>query len=78
MVDLFSTALEMHVAVAVLRVQEGLDYTGIIGDFDTGDFSSIAKQKTEGIDNPQYINTLEGSIASSAPPFSKLINQLLT
>ena len=77
MVDFFSTALEMHVAEAVLRVQEGLDYTGIIGDFDVEDFSS-AKQKTEGIDNPQYINTLEGSIASSAPPFSKLINQLLT
>lgn len=26
-------ALEMHVAVAILRVPEGLDYTGIIADF---------------------------------------------
>ena len=68
---LFSTALEMHVAVAVLRVQEGLDFTGIIGDFDTAEDFSSGKQKSEGIDNPQYTNTLEGSIASTATPFSK-------
>lgn len=60
----------MNVAVAVLRVQEGLDYTGILGDFDAEEFGS-GKRKSEGIDNPQYINTLEGSVASSAPPFSK-------
>ncbi len=64
----------MHVAVAVLRVQEGLDYTGIIGDFDSMEDFSGGKQKSEGIDNPQYTNTLEGSIASSnATPFSKSI-----
>lgn len=66
----FSTALEMNVAVAVLRVQEGLDYTGIIGDFVMDEFSN-GKQKSEGIDNPQYIDTLEGSTASTATPFSE-------
>lgn len=64
-----NTALEMNVAVAVLRVQEGLDYTGIIGDFVMDEFSN-GKQKSEGIDNPQYINTLEGSTASTATPFT--------
>ncbi len=64
----------MHVAVAVLRVQEGLDYTGIIGDFDSMEDFSSGKLKSEGIDNPQYTNTLEGSIASSnTTPFSKSI-----
>lgn len=29
-----STAFEMNVAVAILRVQEGLDYTGILADLD--------------------------------------------
>ena len=28
-------ALEMHMGVAILRVPEGLDYSGIIGDFDS-------------------------------------------
>ncbi|XP_046634308.1 bumetanide-sensitive sodium-(potassium)-chloride cotransporter-like [Daphnia pulicaria] len=66
-----NTALEMHVAVAVLRVQEGLDYTGIIGDFDSMEDFSTGKLKSEGIDNPQYTNTMEGSIASSnATPFT--------
>ncbi|EFX69159.1 hypothetical protein DAPPUDRAFT_259063 [Daphnia pulex] len=47
-----STALEMHVAVVVLRVQEGLDYTGIIGDFDSMEDFSSGKLKSGGIDNP--------------------------
>jgi hypothetical protein len=42
----------MNVALAVLRVQEGLDYTGMIGDFDTMEDFSSGKLKSEGIDNP--------------------------
>ncbi|XP_046464175.1 uncharacterized protein LOC124209967 [Daphnia pulex] len=45
-------ALEMNVALAVLRVQEGLDYTGMIGDFDSMEDFSSGKLKSEGIDNP--------------------------
>ena len=31
---MLSSAFEMNVAVAILRVQEGLDYTGILADID--------------------------------------------
>lgn len=37
----------MHVAVAILRVQDGLDYTGIIADFNVG-------SKSNGVDNKAF------------------------
>ncbi len=70
---LISTALEMHVAVAILRVQEGLDYSGVIADFNVED-SSDGKKET-GIDNPQFINTPEDYTAT--PPFSTVVLYLL-
>ena len=55
---IYSTALEMHVAVAVLRLPEGLDYTGIIGNF----IDETLKLKNDtGIDNPVF-NKLKGDI----------------
>jgi hypothetical protein len=49
----------MHVAVAVLRVPEGLDYAGIIADFDCSDLSNKRKnkksKKRSGIDNPMFL-----------------------
>ena len=37
----------MHVSVAILRVQDGLDYTGIIADFKV-------RSKSEGVDNDAF------------------------
>ena len=47
----------MHVSVAILRVPEGLDYTGIIADFDScADLNSRTKNiKSEGLDNPSFV-----------------------
>ena len=49
----------MHVAVAVLRVPEGLDYSGIIADFDCSELKNKRqKKKTKkrnGIDNPMFL-----------------------
>ncbi|KAI9550869.1 hypothetical protein GHT06_000210 [Daphnia sinensis] len=61
-------ALEMHIGVAVLRVQEGLDYTGIIGDFDVNATDS-GKQPTEGNDNLAFEESQEDSIASTFTAF---------
>ena len=51
----------MHVAVAILRVQEGFDYSGVIADNDM-EYSS---QETTGIDNPHYANSPEDHIYSA-------------
>ena len=59
----------MNIAVAVLRVQEGLDYTGVIQDFDLANLSDKIKAE---IDNPAYSNTLERTITSSSAQFSAL------
>ena len=64
-----STALEMHVAVTILRVQEGLDYTGIIRDFDVKDLIKDNQTK-EGIDNPTFENERERSVTAIFPTFS--------
>jgi hypothetical protein len=54
----------MHIAVTILRVQEGLDYTGIIRDFDINHLVKD-KQNNEGIDNPTFANAREsGDIAT--------------
>ncbi|EFX74296.1 hypothetical protein DAPPUDRAFT_252082 [Daphnia pulex] len=55
-----NTALEMHIAVTILRVQEGLDYTGIIRDFDINVLVKD-KQNNEGIDNPTFANSRESA-----------------
>lgn len=57
----------MHVAVAILRVQEGLDYSGVIADFNLEDSNSSGQQKT-GINNPSFSNCPEDNVASA--PFS--------
>ena len=46
----------MHVAVAVLRVPEGLDYTGIISDLsdEVQDSSNSNTVINGGIDNPSF------------------------
>lgn len=48
----------MHVAVAILRVSEGLDYTGIISDFDDcTELNNQAKNiKSEGVENPSFVS----------------------
>jgi len=53
---IYSIALEMHVAVAVLRVPEGLDYTGIISDLsdEVQDSSNSNTVINGGIDNPSF------------------------
>ena len=52
---IYSMALEMHVAVAVLRVPEGLDYTGIIADFDWEDSTpSNDSKQSSGLENPSF------------------------
>lgn len=56
----------MHVAVAVLRVQEGLDYTGIIGDFGTDNGN-----RKNGIDNPHFVVSQQDSFESTMTPYSK-------
>ena len=49
----------MHVAVAVLRVPERLDYTGIIADVDISDLKNNRKskksKKLRGVDNPLFV-----------------------
>ena len=62
----------MHVAVAVLRLQEGLDFTGIVADFDAEE--SQNRKKKAGIDNPQYSNTLDGTAASASCSMSLTYN----
>ena len=57
----------MHVAVAVLRVSEGLDFTGIIGDFDWTEMGS-SKQK-DGQDNSSF--SMDESGSTTQLPFSK-------
>lgn len=59
----------MNIAVAMLRVQEGLDFTGVIADFDLTDLDY--KQKS-GIDNPQYSTSPEESITSNNTKSSTL------
>jgi hypothetical protein len=68
----FSTALEMHVAVTILRVQEGLDYTGILRDFDVKDLTKDNKKKEgkKGIDNPTFENQRERSVTAILPTYS--------
>ncbi|XP_046440487.1 bumetanide-sensitive sodium-(potassium)-chloride cotransporter-like [Daphnia pulex] len=61
-----NTALEMHIAVTILRVQEGLDYTGIIRDFDINDLFKD-KQNNEGIDNPTFANSRESADIETFP-----------
>ena len=63
-VSIFSTALELHMAVAVLRVQEGFDYTGIIADFDWTNPSG------QGVDNKSFAKTNEDTTADQLT-FSK-------
>jgi siderophore synthetase component len=62
--SVYSTALEMHVAVTILRVQEGLDYTGIIRDFDRKDLANDNQNK-EGIDNPTFENPRDSCVTAS-------------
>ena len=59
----------MHVAVTILRVQEGLDYTGIIRDFDVKDLIKDNQTK-EGIDNPTFENERERSVTAILPTYS--------
>lgn len=66
-------ALEMSVAVTILRVQEGLDYEGIIGDYDVEN-SASKKQNAKGVDNPSFTDSPDGSLSSK--PFGK--NSLFT
>lgn len=73
--QMYSTALEMHVAVAILRVQEGLDYSDIIADFD---FENQQQQPdTAGIDNPTFVKDESAKLPPLAPfsnaSFYKLI-----
>lgn len=60
----------MHVAVAILRVQEGLDYTGIIADFELADEPENGndEKKGDGLENPVFV----AEIATQAAPFSNL------
>jgi solute carrier family 12 sodium/potassium/chloride transporter 2 len=68
-----STALEMHIAVTILRVEEGLDYTGIIRDFDIKD---LVKEKPikEGIDNPTFENSRESDDTATFPTFGMYLD----
>lgn len=56
----------MNVSVAILRVPEGLDFTGHIADFNLSDITS-GKQKT-GVDNPQFnqddVSTISGKFGN--------------
>lgn len=61
----------MNVAVAILRVPEGLDFTGIIADFDLSDLNS-AKSKKKGIDNPQFSSCLEVTTKQDNDDMSEL------
>ncbi len=63
-----STALEMHIAVTILRVQEGLDYTGIIRDFDIKDLAKN-KQTNRGIDNPTFENSRDSGDTATFSTF---------
>ena len=62
--SILSTALELHMAVAVLRVQEGFDYTGIIADFDWTNPSGL------GVDNKSFAKTNDDTTADQLT-FSK-------
>jgi len=44
----------MHVAVAVLRVPEGLDYTGIIADFQCEESTNNNNDSNKGLENPIF------------------------
>lgn len=66
-----STALEMHVAVAVLRVQEGLDYTGIIADFEWTD-NSANRPEGSGQDNPCFTREDSSSSLPVRPAYSAI------
>lgn len=64
----FSMALGMHVAIAVLRVPEGLDFTGIIADFDSEE--TVNGNRKTGIDNPHFVVSPQDSISSNATSYS--------
>ena len=58
----------MHIAVAILRVPEGLDYSGIIADFD----DEVRQQydvKINGIENSAFSGHDELILFSLAPYF---------
>ena len=59
----------MHIAVAILRVPEGLDYSGIIADFD----DEVRQQydvKMNGVENAAFSRHDESSLFSLPPHFS--------
>lgn len=62
----------MNISVAILRVPEGLDYTGIIADFNLSDITS-GKQK-KGIDNPQFTVSQDDVAIISAQPGNFIVN----
>lgn len=70
-------ALEMSVAVTILRVQEGLDYEGIIGDYDIEN-SASKKQNAKGVDNPSFTDSPDGSLSSKPFVISGSIDTGLT
>ena len=55
----------MHVAVAILRVQEGLDYSDIIADFDFE--NQQLPPDTAGVDNPTFIKDESTKLPQLAP-----------
>lgn len=66
-----STALEMHVAVAILRVPEGLDYSGILAEFDNDEVvhkqPDLHNTAVKGVDNPAFVSD---NLCPSSGPFS--------
>lgn len=66
--------MEMHVAVAILRVQEGLDYTGIIAEYNPDALREEGETKlSEGYENPAFIQ--ESSTIGRSSYNLKFVNQ---
>ena len=76
MSNVCSTALEMHIAVTILRVQEGLDYTGIIRDFEVKDL--VKDNQNKGVDNPTFENSRESGGIANFPSFGMYLYILFT
>jgi len=55
----------MHIAVAILRVPEGLDYSGIIANYDNDEVVQQSDVHTtiKGTENPAFISEDSASLA---------------
>lgn len=54
-----STALELHTALVIFRVQEGFDLSGIISEYD------IQNPGGQGIDNKSFAKTDDSELAAA-------------